>query len=95
MLRTGRKTAGLFEPSRLKAAGGPGDDVRIGAADVRDLIRLLESDGWKHVRTTGSHRHFKHPTKPNGFTVPGNPGHDIPTGTIKAILKSAALEEKG
>lgn len=93
-MRTGRKTAGLFEPGRLNAASCPGDDGRIGAVKVRDLIRLLESDGWKHVRTTGSHRHFKHPTKPNVVTVPGNPGHDIPIGTLKAILKSAALEEK-
>ncbi|MBL8231001.1 MAG: type II toxin-antitoxin system HicA family toxin [Bryobacterales bacterium] len=31
---------------------------------VRDLVRLIESDGWRHVRTTGSHRHFKHSTKP-------------------------------
>ena len=93
-MRTGRKTAGLLEPSRLKAAGGPGDDGRIGTVKVRDLIRLLKSDGWEHVRTTGSHRHFKHPTKPNVVTVPGNPGHEIPVGTLKAILKSAALEEK-
>jgi len=25
---------------------------------VRDVVRLIESEGWKHVRTTGSHRHF-------------------------------------
>ena len=61
---------------------------------VRELIRLIESDGWKHVRTTGSHRHFKHAMKPNVVTVPGNAGDDIPIGTRKAILKSAGLEDK-
>jgi predicted RNA binding protein YcfA (HicA-like mRNA interferase family) len=61
---------------------------------VRDLLRLIQSDGWKQVRTTGSHRHFKHATKPNVVTVPGNPGDEIPMGTLKAILKSAALEDK-
>ena len=61
---------------------------------VRDLIRIIESDGWRHVRTTGSHRHFKHVTKPNVVTIPGNPSDDVPIGTLKAILRSAALEEK-
>ena len=61
---------------------------------VKDLIRIIESDGWKHVRTTGSHRHFKHPTKPNVVTVPGNAGDDIPIGTLKAIQRAATLEDK-
>ena len=64
------------------------------AVKVRDLLRLIESDGWRHVRTTGSHHHFKHSSKPNVVTVPGNPGDDIPIGTLKAILRSAALEDK-
>ena len=61
---------------------------------VRDLVRVIESDGWKHVRTTGSHRHFKHLSKPNVVTVPGHGGDDVPTGTLKAILKAAQLEGK-
>jgi predicted RNA binding protein YcfA (HicA-like mRNA interferase family) len=61
---------------------------------VRDLIRLVESDGWTHVRTTGSHRHFKHPSKPHVLTIPGHLGDDVPKGTLKSILKAAALEEK-
>jgi predicted RNA binding protein YcfA (HicA-like mRNA interferase family) len=28
---------------------------------VREVIRLLEADGWTLVTTTGSHRQFKHP----------------------------------
>jgi predicted RNase H-like HicB family nuclease len=30
---------------------------------VRDVINTLESDGWQLVRTKGSHRQFRHPTK--------------------------------
>jgi len=30
---------------------------------VRDAIKLIEDNGWFLVRTRGSHRHFKHPTK--------------------------------
>ena len=57
-------------------------------------MRMIESDGWKHVRTTGSHWHYKHDKKPNVVTIPGHPGDDIPTGTLKAILKAAGLEKQ-
>jgi predicted RNA binding protein YcfA (HicA-like mRNA interferase family) len=36
---------------------------------VRAMIRLLERDGWRQVRQTGSHRHFRHPTKRGTVTV--------------------------
>jgi predicted RNA binding protein YcfA (HicA-like mRNA interferase family) len=61
---------------------------------VRELIRLVESDGWRHVRTTGSHRHFKHSENPNVVTVPGSAGDDVPIGTLRAILKAAGVEKK-
>jgi predicted RNA binding protein YcfA (HicA-like mRNA interferase family) len=61
---------------------------------VRDVIQLVESDGWRHVRTTGSHRHFKQPVKPNVVTIPSHPGDDLPTGTLKSVLKAAGLEDK-
>jgi predicted RNA binding protein YcfA (HicA-like mRNA interferase family) len=61
---------------------------------VRDLVSKLKDDGWKHVRTTGSHRHYKHATKPNVVTIPGEPGDDIPIGTMKAILRAAGIETK-
>ena len=61
---------------------------------VREVVRLIEADGWNHVRTTGSHHHYKHDTKPNVVTVPGNSGDDVPIGTMKAILRAAELEGK-
>ncbi|MDP8989700.1 MAG: type II toxin-antitoxin system HicA family toxin [Acidobacteriota bacterium] len=61
---------------------------------VRDLIRMVEADGWKQVRTTGSHRHFKHSSKPNVVTIPGHAGDDVPAGTLKSILRSAGMEDK-
>ena len=59
----------------------------------RDLIRLLEADGWRHVRTKGSHRQFLHPTKSGTITVAGKPGLDVPRGTLGSILKSAGLKK--
>jgi predicted RNA binding protein YcfA (HicA-like mRNA interferase family) len=56
----------------------------------RELIRMLENDGWKLVRITGSHHHFKHAVKLGLITVP-HPKKDLPTGTVKSILKRAGL----
>ena len=61
---------------------------------VRDVIKKLEEEGWVLVRTKGSHRQFKHPTKPNIVTVAGKLGVDVPTGTLKNIWRTAQIEEK-
>jgi predicted RNA binding protein YcfA (HicA-like mRNA interferase family) len=60
---------------------------------VRDLIKLLEKDGWYLSRTRGSHRQYHHPTKPGTVTVAGQPGVDIPIGTLRSALKQADLLE--
>ena len=60
---------------------------------VRDVIRLLESNQWNQVRLKGSHRAFKHPSKPMVVTVPGHPGDDLPPGTLKSILRKAEIKE--
>lgn len=58
---------------------------------VRDMIRILERDGWRLVQQTGSHRQYKHPVKPGRVTVPGTLGKDLPSGTERSILKQAAV----
>jgi predicted RNA binding protein YcfA (HicA-like mRNA interferase family) len=58
---------------------------------VRDAIRLIEADGWYLVVTQGSHRQYKHPTKPGRVTVAGHPSHDLAPGTFNSILKQAQL----
>lgn len=62
------------------------------AVKIRDLVRLLEQDGWRLVRTRGSHRQFKHAGKPGIVTVAGSPRLDVPPGTLSAILKQAGLK---
>ncbi len=61
---------------------------------VRDVIKTLEADGWYLARTTGSHRHFKHPTKPGLVTVAGKMSIDVPIGTLKSIWRQAQKEEE-
>jgi predicted RNA binding protein YcfA (HicA-like mRNA interferase family) len=60
----------------------------------RDLLKQLHDDGWQHIRTTGSHLHYKHATKPGLVTVPGGGklSHDIPPGTLRSILRQAGLK---
>jgi predicted RNA binding protein YcfA (HicA-like mRNA interferase family) len=58
---------------------------------VRDLIALIEADGWQEVRTRGSHRQFRHANKPGTVTVAGKPGVDVPPGTLNSVLKQAGL----
>jgi predicted RNA binding protein YcfA (HicA-like mRNA interferase family) len=44
------------------------------AASARSrYVRMLEEDGWILASTSGSHRHFRHPTKPGLVTVAGKP----------------------
>jgi len=59
---------------------------------VRELIQLLESDGWAQVRTRGSHRQFKHPDKAGTVTVAGKLSVDVPPGTLSNALRQADLK---
>jgi predicted RNA binding protein YcfA (HicA-like mRNA interferase family) len=60
---------------------------------VRDVIRRLTKDGWVQVAHKGSHRQFKHPTKPGKVTVPGKASDDLPEGTYRSILRQAGIKE--
>jgi predicted RNA binding protein YcfA (HicA-like mRNA interferase family) len=61
---------------------------------VRDAIRVIEEDDWYLVATRGSHRRFKHPTKPGRVTIAGKPSEDLAPGTLNSILKQAGLKEQ-
>ena len=59
---------------------------------VRDVIRILEKDGWVLNRIRGSHRQFIHPTKPGITTVAGKPSVDLKTGILHNIFKQAQID---
>ncbi len=61
---------------------------------VKELTKLLETEGWQQVRMKGSHRQFRHPLIQATITVAGNPNIDIPIGTLASILKVAGLKGK-
>ena len=60
---------------------------------VRQIIKILEQDGWYLKRTRGSHRQYKHPNKSGTVTVSGKLSVDIPVGTLKSIYKQAQINE--
>jgi predicted RNA binding protein YcfA (HicA-like mRNA interferase family) len=72
----------------LEQRGGEARRVK-----VREAIRLIEEDGWVLSRTRGSHRQYKHPTRPGLVTIPGKPGKDLPIGLQRSILRQAGLLE--
>ncbi len=60
---------------------------------VRDVLRMLQDDGWHEVAVRGSHRQFKHPTKPGRVTVSGKPNDDLAPGTLNSIFKQAGWKK--
>jgi predicted RNA binding protein YcfA (HicA-like mRNA interferase family) len=59
---------------------------------VRDMLKLIEEDGWYQVTQKGSHRQFKHPFKQGRVTVAGHPSQEMDKGTLNSIFKQAGLK---
>ena len=52
--------------------------------------RIVLKDNWFFKSQKGSHRHYKHPTKPGKVTIPFHSG-DLDPVTVKSIMKQAGL----
>ena len=66
--------------------------VYFSVVKVREVVRLIEADGWYLDCTRGSHRQYKHATKKGLVTVAGKPGDDLAPGTLNSIMKQAGLK---
>lgn len=60
---------------------------------IREVIRKLETAGWRNVRTKGDHRVFRHPDG-RITIVSGKLGEDVRPGTYAAILRQTKIEEE-
>ncbi|MFZ0705606.1 MAG: type II toxin-antitoxin system HicA family toxin [Candidatus Korobacteraceae bacterium] len=60
---------------------------------VRDLLILIQDDGWKQVAQRGSHRQYKHPVKQGKVTIAGSPNDDVHPKTLSSILRQAGLRK--
>jgi predicted RNA binding protein YcfA (HicA-like mRNA interferase family) len=58
---------------------------------VRDVIKLIEDDGWRFTRQRGSHRVYKHDLKRGAVTVAGKPSEDMHPKTLSSIRRQAQL----
>jgi predicted RNA binding protein YcfA (HicA-like mRNA interferase family) len=58
------------------------------------IIKLIERDGWVLVATRGSHRQYRHPTKPGRVTIPGKPSRELSHALEKSILTQAGLTRR-
>jgi predicted RNA binding protein YcfA (HicA-like mRNA interferase family) len=57
----------------------------------RTVIAALLADGWFEVNQVGSHKQFRHPTKPGRVTVV-HPSRDIPIGTLRGMEQQSGLK---
>lgn len=57
----------------------------------REVIRILQADGWFEVGCDGDHHQFKHSAKKGRVTVT-HPRKDIPLGTLKRIEQQAGIK---
>lgn len=56
----------------------------------REVIAMLEADGWMRIKVNGDHYHFKHSEKPGKVTVP-HPNKDLHTKVLKSIEAQSGL----
>jgi predicted RNA binding protein YcfA (HicA-like mRNA interferase family) len=61
---------------------------------VREIIKIIEADGWYLATIAGSHRQYKHPLKPGRVTIAGKLGAEVPRGTERSIWRQAGLERR-
>lgn len=59
---------------------------------IREIIKIVENDGWILRRTKGSHRQFKHLTKTGTVTIAGHERDELHPKTESSILKQAGLK---
>ena len=59
---------------------------------VREVIALIERNGWYRVRAKGRHRQFKHPSKKGRVTVAGHPNDEVHPKTLGSVLVQADLK---
>jgi predicted RNA binding protein YcfA (HicA-like mRNA interferase family) len=58
---------------------------------IRDVINLIEANGWRLVKQRGSHRQYKHADRPGKVTIAGHLSAEAAPKTLRSILVQAGL----
>ena len=61
--------------------------------NAKELIRILEHNGFVFKRSKGSHRIYSNTKKNKSVVVPFHGNKDMPKGTFLAILKQAGIDK--
>lgn len=64
-----------------------------GRLKVRDAVKLLRKHGWFLVRQRGSHKQYKHSSRPGTVTIAGKPSDTLAPGTANSIRKQSGLNK--
>ncbi len=59
---------------------------------VREVIKIIEGEGWFMIRMKGSHRQYKHPDREGVVTIAGNLSDELAKGTLNNVLKQSGLK---
>jgi predicted RNA binding protein YcfA (HicA-like mRNA interferase family) len=59
---------------------------------VKEVIALLEENGWELKRIRGDHRIYYKEGARRPVVVPGNNNDDLKEGTLGSILREAGLK---
>jgi predicted RNA binding protein YcfA (HicA-like mRNA interferase family) len=60
---------------------------------VKEIIDIIEADGWFFNRQKGSHKQYKHPSKAGTVTVPDHgKNEELEHFLVNSILKQAGLK---
>jgi len=59
---------------------------------VKEVIKMIEQDGWFMIRRRGSHRQYKHNNKKGVVTIAGHLNDDLAKGTLNSVFRQAGLK---
>lgn len=59
---------------------------RLPVIKAKELIKILQQEGYVLARQKGSHATYKHPITQKRVTIPIHPGKDLKRGLLRGIL---------
>jgi predicted RNA binding protein YcfA (HicA-like mRNA interferase family) len=64
------------------------------AVSGKQLVKILERQGWYVKRVRGSHHILRHPTVPDAIPVPVHSNQPLKRGTLGSILRTAGISRE-
>ncbi len=57
----------------------------------KEIEKILKKDGWKMIKQVGSHRQYRHKSKPGKETVPFHGRKELDVKTTESIFRQAGI----